>query len=51
MWGTMDEQDLELDFEDLGGDPEAEADPGIFYWALKAALERTPVEQPPAAAP
>lgn len=45
----MDEQDLELDFDDLGGEPDAaDADTEIFYWALKGALERTPVEQPPA---
>lgn len=42
----MDEQDLELDFEDLGGDPEAEADTEVFYWALKTALERKPAEAP-----
>lgn len=43
----MDEQDLDLDFEDLGGDPAAPADTGVFYWALKRALERTPVEVTP----
>jgi hypothetical protein len=48
----MDEQDLNLDFEDmdfedLGGDPEAEADTEIFYSALKVALEWVPVEPPP----
>lgn len=43
----MDEQDLDLDFEDLGGDPAADADIEIFYWALKSALERTPTEPPP----
>lgn len=44
----MDDQDLELDFEDLGGDPELDADAEVFYWALKAALERTQIEPPPA---
>jgi hypothetical protein len=42
----MDEQDLEMDFDDLGADPQAETDTEIFYWALKAALERTSVETP-----
>ena len=39
--------DLELDFEDLEGDPEPEADTEVFYWALKRALERTPIEPQP----
>lgn len=43
----MEEQDMELDFEDLGGDPQAEADVEIFYWALKNALDRTPIEPTP----
>lgn len=45
----MDEQNL--DFDDLDGDPEdniEDADTEIFYWALKGALERTPLEPPPA---
>jgi len=46
----MDEQDLDLDFEDLDDDAEAEGDPERFYWALKAALVRTPVEPPAPAA-
>ncbi len=41
--------DLELDFEDLGGDPDQEADTEVFYWALKRALERTQIEPPPGA--
>lgn len=45
----MDDQDLELDFEDLDGEPELEADTEVFYWALKNALERTQMEPPPAA--
>jgi len=45
----MDDQDLDLDFEDLGGDPELEPDTEVFYWALKNALERTPIEPPPSA--
>ncbi|NBC23618.1 MAG: hypothetical protein GVY21_09105 [Gammaproteobacteria bacterium] len=45
----MDDQDLDLNFEDLGGDPELEADTEVFYWALKNALERTQIEPPPAA--
>jgi hypothetical protein len=46
----MDEKDLELDFEDLGGDPDMDVDVNteIFYWALKGALERTQLEPPPA---
>jgi hypothetical protein len=44
----MDEQDPDLDFEDLGGDTETEADTEIFYWALKIALERKSVEPAPA---
>lgn len=42
----MDDQDLDLDFEDLGGEPELEADTETFYWALKNALERTRIEPP-----
>lgn len=45
----MDDQDLDLDFEDLGGDPASEADIEIFYWALKRALEHTPTDAPPTA--
>ena len=46
----MDEQDLDLDFEDPGGDSAADAEPDVFYWALKTALDRTPTEPPPAPA-
>jgi hypothetical protein len=44
----MDDQDLELDFEDLGGDTDMPVDIETFYWALKNALERTQIDLPPA---
>jgi hypothetical protein len=40
--------DQALDFEDPWGDETRDADTEVFYWALKAALERTPLEPPPA---
>ncbi len=43
----MDDLDLETEFDDLE-DAQLEANPEAFYFALKAALERTPME-PPAA--
>ncbi len=35
--------------EPMGTEPMAEEDTEVFYWALRRALERTPLE-PPAAA-
>lgn len=44
----MDDQNLDLDFEDLGGEAaDLEADTEVFYWALKGALERTQLDLPP----
>ncbi len=43
----MDDQNLDLDFEDLGGETDMEADTEVFYWALKGALERTQLDLPP----
>lgn len=43
----MDEQDLDFDLDDHGEDPDGEVDIERFYWALKAALARTPAEPPP----
>ena len=43
----MDEQELELDYEDWDDDEQTEANPEAFYWALKAALERPVVEVSP----
>ncbi len=44
----MDEQDLDRDLDQAGADDTGDEDTEVFYWALKRALERTPVEPPPA---
>lgn len=48
----MDDQNLELDFEDFehfDDDDEVSEEPDAttFYWALRGALERTPLDPPP----